>query len=306
MLENLEIINIPAPYKQDFYIERSPHLFVLKTCQRTLLIGLKESFFHFDHDGEKITGEQAYIYLLEIICGLKSRLVGENEIVNQFKLAYQDFMNQEIRHTGIVKLLEKLFQDAKDIRSKFLIGIGQKSYASIARRKLIRESHANEVLILGSGILAEDMINQLKKKAKVYISGRNTDKVKLLSLKHDLGVIDWKSPTLFTRFDHIVNTIGTDEKLFGEAFFYQWYKHTHDNRLFIDLGSPSILDTTFSKAQGVLRLNDIFEEGAVKDEQKLEKIKEARLYIEDIVEKRRPLFNRSQSAVSGINIVETV
>lgn len=303
MLENLEIINISAPLNQDFYIERSRNLFVLKTCQRTLLIGAKESFLHFHHDGEKITGEQAYIYLLEIICGLKSRLVGENEIVNQFKVAYQDFMNQETRNSSIVKLLEKLFQDAKDIRSKFLIGIGQKSYASIARRKLIRDHHAEEVLILGSGILAEDMINQLKKKARVYISGRNADKVKLLSLKHDLGIIDWQSPTLFTRFHHIVNSIGTEEKLFGEAFFYQWFKMTSDNRLFIDLGSPSSIETSFARSQGVLRLNDIFEEGAVKDEQKLEKIREARVYIEGVVEKRRPLFN---SARSGQSLVETV
>lgn len=303
MLKNLEIINIPAPMNQDFYIERSSNIFVLKTCQRTLLIGPKESFYHFNHDGEKITGEQAYIYLLEIICGLKSRLVGENEIVNQFKVAYQDFMNQETRHSGIVKLLEKLFQDAKDIRSKFLIGISQKSYASIARRTLIREHHAEEVLILGSGILAEDMINQLKKKSKVFISGRNTDKVKLLSLKHDIGVIDWKSPTLFTRFNHIVNSIGCEEKLFGEAFFYQWFKNTEENRVYIDLGSPSSIETTFGKSQGVLRLNDIFEEGAIKDEQKLEKIREARVYIEGVVQKRRTLF---KSAHSGHPLVETV
>lgn len=304
MLQNLEVINIPAPLNQDFYIERSSNVFVLKTCQRTLLIGPKESFFHFNHEGEKINGEQAYIYLLEIICGLKSRLVGENEIVNQFKLSYQDFMNQETRHSGIVKLLEKLFQDAKDIRSKYLIGISQKSYASIARRTLIRDHRAQEVLILGSGILAEDMINQLKKKSKVFISGRNTDKVRLLSLKHEIEIVDWKTKSLFTNFHHIVNSIGCENKIFTEAFFYQWFKNTADNRLFIDLGSPSAIETSFTKDQAVLRLNDIFEEGAVKDEQKLEKIREARIYIEGVVEKRRHLF--LSTSRPGLPLVKTI
>ncbi len=293
MINELYVTNIPAHLSQNLQIEANGSTFVLRTCQRTLIIST-ESTEAILPNAELFKHDEAYLYLLETICGLKSRLVGENEIVNQFKEAYQSFMQFEDKSTALIQILEKLFQDAKSIRTKYLIGIGQKSYASISRRHLISLQQAHTVLILGSGVLAEDMINQLKKKAKVMITGRNLDRVATLALKHNLEVVDWNNKEAFKTFDHIVNTIGTTEVLFSEIFFYDWYSWTSENRLFIDLGSPSCLSTSFTREQGVLRLEDIFAEGAIRDEEKLLKIREARKFMDVIVEKRRETFMNKQ------------
>jgi glutamyl-tRNA reductase len=292
MLNNLYITNIPAHLSHSLDVSYPNSAFVLKTCQRTLFIQEKAPV-QIEH-AEYFHGLEGYLYLLETICGLKSRLVGENDIVNQFKEAYHAYMGQDQKCSLVIQVLEKLFQDAKDIRTKHLIGIGQKSYATIARRQLIGQKKANTVLITGSGLLAEDMINQLKKKCQVMITGRNKDKVEALALKHGLEIVDWKNKDAFKIFPHIVNTIGTTEILFSEKFFYDWFSSTSESRLFIDLGSPSALATTFNKDQGVLRLEDIFEEGAIRDEEKLAKIRDARNYIDVVVNKRSETFSQKK------------
>lgn len=289
MLDQLIVVNTPAHLCAKLNHKLSKNIFLLKTCQRELAI-INETTPTIPEGAEIFSGDNAYYFLLEVICGLKSRLVGENEIVNQFKDAYQAYMKLEEKNSFIVRILEKLFQDAKDIRTKYLIGLSQKTYASIARRKLVSENKATKVLILGSGLLAEDMINQLKKKADIVISGRNVARVEELATKHNLKVIPWKQFDLYEQCDHIVNTIGCEHKIFMEVFFYNWYSKTLNNRLFIDLGSPSTISTTFGVDQGVLRLENIFEEGAIKDEQKLEKIKEARNYMDEIIFKRKQTF----------------
>jgi glutamyl-tRNA reductase len=84
--------------------------FTLKTSQRTLFVQ-ENSSVQFEH-AEYFHGLEAYLYLLETICGLKSRLVGENDIVNQFKEAYQSYMSSDEKSSLVIQILEKLFQDA--------------------------------------------------------------------------------------------------------------------------------------------------------------------------------------------------
>src|SRR5690606_16003183 len=115
--------------------------------------------------------------LLEIICGLKSKLLGENEIVGQFKASYHNYASTKNKSTELLRIIEKLFKDAKEIRTDYLLGLCQKTYSSIARKHIVSINKADHVLILGSGQLAEDLINQFKKKVTVFISARNTQKV---------------------------------------------------------------------------------------------------------------------------------
>src|SRR5690606_32390758 len=114
--------------------------FVLRTCQRTLVLAYDRSPFEdrapVPHT--LLSGSDAYLFLLETICGLKSKLIGENEIVGQFKEAYKMYAQSTLKDTRLLAILEKLFKDAKDIRTQYLIGISQKTYASLTRKHLIQ------------------------------------------------------------------------------------------------------------------------------------------------------------------------
>jgi glutamyl-tRNA reductase len=278
-----------------------PSTFVLATCQRTMVLAFDRYPFANNDlpDHELHSGEAAYLYLLETICGLKSKLIGENEIVGQFKEAYKIYAASTLKDTKLLTILEKLFQDAKDIRTQYLIGISQKTYASLTRKHLIQKARAPHILILGSGQLAEDLINQFKKKARVTICARNEARVSLLAASHDIEVLPWENRQEMINWPFIANTIGCSKTIWSETFFSSW-KETNQERLFVDLGSPSAIATSLSLKEGVVRLSDIFKEGAIVEGQKQRQIDEARAAMLSITHKRKSLLEAKLTRTSSV------
>jgi glutamyl-tRNA reductase len=134
MIQNLTVINLKAnsatsPSRGD--------VFILKTCQRTLILGIGEApFLHLRKNALKedvitdiFEGINAYTFLLETICGLRSEVLAEYEVVSQFKDAYQEFLKLPERHNHLIQVLEKLFSDNKKVRTDHLTEIGQLTYA---------------------------------------------------------------------------------------------------------------------------------------------------------------------------------
>jgi glutamyl-tRNA reductase len=219
MLTSLKLWNFSSGTLQDE--ELSSNTFVLRTCQRTLVLAYDVHPFLKDElpKHELFVGQDAYLFLLETICGLKSKLIGENEIVGQFKDAYKIYASSTLKDTKLLLILEKLFKDAKDIRTQYLIGISQKTYASLTRRHLVQRAKASHIVVVGSGAMAEDLINQFKKKAQVSICARNTEKVQELAKTHNLNIIPWEDRHTLSEMPFIANTVGTDVILFDEVFF---------------------------------------------------------------------------------------
>jgi glutamyl-tRNA reductase len=275
--------------------------FVLKTCQRTLVVSVGTVI---DTSSSKaMQGKEAYIFLLEIICGLQSKLVGENEIVGQFKIAYKEYAASKYKCNKVLLILEKLFKDSKEIRTNYLLGLSQKTYSSITRKHIVNKKKAESVLILGSGQLAEDLINQFKKKIKVYISGRNTERINLLAQQHGVQIVPWKAFNTYAEFPFIANSIGCANNKFIKAEFFNAWKSQHCKKLFIDLGSPSVIETELCIDNDVMRLREIFAEGAVHEDHKLKQIESAKLAMNDIVLKRylnlkKKLKNKKQYSES--------
>jgi glutamyl-tRNA reductase len=296
MLDQLVLNNFYSGFDHNEFAQNED--FTLATCQRTLILTLSNNPYKDlkDVEGHKcLIGLEAYSYLLETICGLKSKLVGENEIVGQFKTAYKDYVSLEKskRCSKLLTIIEKLFKDAKKIRTEYLLGLTQKTYSSIARKHIVNKHKADSVLILGSGQLAEDLINQFKKKTNVFISGRNTEKVKQLARLHNVEIVPWGYHGSLLKFPYIANSIGFNGVLFNEDFFADWYSR-HDKKLFVDLGSPSAVDTKFSYLDGVMKLDDVFKEGAVHETQKLDQIEKARMAMKSIAIKRLDVFKEKK------------
>jgi glutamyl-tRNA reductase len=290
MLTSLKLWNFSSGTLQDE--ELMSNAFVLRTCQRTLVLAYDIYPFHHDElpVHTLVSGQDAYLFLLETICGLKSKLIGENEIVGQFKEAYKIYASSTLKDTKLLMILEKLFKDAKDIRTQYLIGISQKTYASLTRRHLIQKAKADHVVVIGSGALAEDLINQFKKKAQVSICARNTAKVQELAKLHNLTVIPWDERASLVKFPFIANTVGTNNTLFDESFFTAWQQQ--EKHLFVDLGSPSCIQTELTLSEGVVRLDDILDEGAIVEGQKEIQIALAKAAMISLAMKRQTLFQQ--------------
>lgn len=289
MIDELRLLHFSADAQLG---PQSSDLFVLRTCQRTLVLGFAnrpEQIIDETDPVEDLKGSQAYSFLLETICGLKSQILGEYEIVSQFKQAYSEYTALEGRTTAIMQVLEKLFQDAKTVRSGHLLEIGSHTYSGLARKILLRHNpeQKGRVLIMGSGKLAEDTLKLLTRKFDVYLSARNFERVALLHDAYGIRPVEWFSSSLYREFPLVVNTIGPGQTLYQEDFFEAWHaRHEIEKRAFVDLGSPCAIETQLASDHGVYRLDDVFKLQEELDMQKRIKLAQAQAAIETIVDQR--------------------
>jgi glutamyl-tRNA reductase len=96
--------------------------------------------------------EAAYTHLLEVVCGLHSPIVGETEVLHQFKVFTETL---PVERVALRDLCTRLLADARTIRAKHLIGLGSRSYGSAVRRH-VRDHE--RVAMIGTGVLAQEVV----------------------------------------------------------------------------------------------------------------------------------------------------
>jgi glutamyl-tRNA reductase len=120
---------------------------------------------------EIFRGQQAYAFLLEVICGLNSPIVGETAVMGQFK---EFLLNAKFPKTSwgnfLRQLATNLMIDAKRVRHNHLQGIGSQSYGSLVRQHV---KGLPAVAVLGSGKLAREILPWLIGKTKVRVFYRS-------------------------------------------------------------------------------------------------------------------------------------
>ena len=133
--------------------------FHLETCQRWLWISHLPSFQNpHPYKGEVLQGYEAYLFLLRLACGLESEILGEADVFGQLKDAWR-----RVRFTGTTTSIElgpwmqRVFEDTKEIRSRFLQNIGSDSYGRLVRRLLKDHGRAGPVLLVGAGQIAHSI-----------------------------------------------------------------------------------------------------------------------------------------------------
>jgi len=138
---------------------------------------------------EVFRGQQAYRFLLEVICGLNSPIVGETAVMGQFKEFLQNarFPNSSCGNF-LRQLATNLMIDAKRVRTRHLQGIGSQSYGSLVRQHI---KGTSEVAVLGSGKLAREILPWLIGKTKVRVFCRNLERAN--SLREEFPEIELAS-----------------------------------------------------------------------------------------------------------------
>ncbi|MDC1174782.1 hypothetical protein OAT67_05285 [Bacteriovoracaceae bacterium] len=289
MLESLTVVNLPVNSSIPF-VPRGD-VFLLKTCQRVIIVGMDKAPLSYvkgptTQKVDIMARDAGYHFLLETICGLKSKIQGEYEIVSQFKQAYHEFTSNDQINGRVLRVLEKLFKDAKEIRRNHLQEIGLLTYAGIVR-KLISQKYkkGKKILILGSGQMAEDIIKITHRKFDFTICARNTSRVKELSTHFALDIKDWKDHQNIHDFDVVINTIGCESFQIADEIIHSW-KDNHDETYAICLGEPSAFSESFNLAHNIVKLNEIFAHGQEMSQIYKQKIHFAKQNIQKIVEKR--------------------
>ncbi|MFM8387453.1 MAG: hypothetical protein ACKOCB_11645 [Planctomycetia bacterium] len=140
----LAILHVPKGAPPPAHAVPAP---CFETCQRRIWIGLDGSL-----PCSTQQGEDAYALLLEVVCGLHSRVLAETEVQGQFR----DFSRA---HRSLEPFASWLLEDAKAIRTQVLAGVGGHSYAGVVRRWC---GPGREILVLGRGQLARKVATGLQ------------------------------------------------------------------------------------------------------------------------------------------------
>lgn len=146
---------------------------VWKTCLRQIAFIPAGEAVPFEEGDELFSGKDAFAFILEIICGLQSPIVGETQIFGQFKafvgtaLEAQNHLTLQLRG-----FFQSLIQMAKSLRAEHLVGLGSQGYGSLVR-KLSKNDTA--VSFLGSGQLVEEVLPWVAKEKSLQVICRRPE-----------------------------------------------------------------------------------------------------------------------------------
>lgn len=175
--------------------------FILNTCNRTEIYGIgkvdkvieayKEVLGEQDNIPQSInrkTGRDAIGHIIKVACGLDSQVIGDLEILGQFKSAFNFSKQNNVSNGYMERLVNTAIQAAKETRSKTKISSGtvSLSYAAIKYIKRQVQTHNINILVVGTGDFGKRIANNIKDylpNATLTLSNRTASKAEELALK---------------------------------------------------------------------------------------------------------------------------
>ena len=163
---------------------------VWRTCLREVAF-VEDS--ETPRDATLVRDGEAYALLVEIVCGLRSPIMGETEVQAQFKAFLTSLTGTP--HYDLIGLGQRVLADAKMIRHRYLQGLGVHSYGQLAVSRLPNEGH---VALVGHGALALEVRQALGAARSVDVWTRRevSEPARLLSAARSCGVVSFDRTTL--------------------------------------------------------------------------------------------------------------
>jgi len=121
---------------------------------------------------EVLKGQDAYLFLLRVACGLESEIQGETDIFGQLKTAWK--ANERNAEPGLGSWMQRVFEDTKEIRSRYLQNLGGASYGTLVRKILKDTLVEGPILIAGAGQIARSVAPFLLEQ-EIWITNRSAE-----------------------------------------------------------------------------------------------------------------------------------
>ena len=183
MLDQLAIVNLRQDARENFPVALNG--LEWKTClRRVLFLNRDENNALIEAAGKQQQAVEIYErddaprFLLEVICGLNSPLVGETAVMGQFRefLSQAKFPDSSWGNF-LRQLISNLLVDAKRVRHDHLQGLGSQTYGSMVRQQV---RGLPMVSVIGAGQLAREILPWLIGKTKVRVYYRSWEHAKEL------------------------------------------------------------------------------------------------------------------------------
>jgi glutamyl-tRNA reductase len=251
---------------------------VLSTCNRTEIYyshasdlsielvkligierGLSDAISYLDYFQILNEEKEAVSHLFRVSMGLEAQVVGDIQISNQVKRAYQTAADLELAGPFLHRLMHTIFFTNKRVvqETAFRDGAASLSYATIELiESLTQNIFQPRVLVIGLGEIGEDVAKNMVHlpTAQIKITNRTLSKAEEIGLPLGFEVIPFEScRAAMEEADVIVCSVRMQEpfisKQLVESFKIQSFK------VFIDLSVPRSIETSLEDLAGVVLYN---------------------------------------------------
>ena len=210
----------------------------------------KDNFYFLDrHD--------ALVHMCKVASGIDSQVLGEQEILGQFKKALKIAQELKIVNGKLLTLSNKVLEISKKARTKTDIGLNSLSVSGLAYKlvkNIFEEPKDQNILIVGAGSLAHSVMENLFKNGINKIKSVNRS-VKKIKLDNDYEVISSSLESLHDELefaDIVIASSATELPLIGKgAVENALKKRKYKPMLLIDLGVPRNIEDETRKIEQV-------------------------------------------------------
>lgn len=251
---------------------------ILSTCNRTevyyqsgenksteiiRLIGLENDVDNIGQYEKYFTDlddhQQTVQHLFNVAIGLEAQVVGDLQISNQVKRAYQSSADAGLAGPFLHRLMHTIFFTNKKViqETSFRDGAASVSYVTAEMVKDLASEIINPtVLVLGLGEIGEDVCRNLMDAGfeHIYITNRTAHKAKQLAAECGFGTIPFnEAVSKLNQADVIISSIAKEEPFITaqmvENLNILGYKY------FFDLSVPRSIEDEVDNVAGALLYN---------------------------------------------------
>jgi glutamyl-tRNA reductase len=274
-LDDLAIERLLLKLKEFFSVADA---LILSTCNRTEVYyshesdlsvelikligierGLPDAISYLDYFQVLNNEQEAVTHLFRVSMGLEAQVVGDIQISNQVKRAYQTAADLELAGPFLHRLMHTIFFTNKRVvqETAFRDGAASLSYATIELiESLTQNIFQPRILLIGVGEIGEDVAKNMVHlpTAQIKISNRTLAKAEEIGLPLGFEVIPFESCLrAIEEADVVVCSIRMPEPFITKAMLES--VNIPSYKVLIDLSVPRSIETIVEELPGVVLYN---------------------------------------------------
>ncbi|AWW29924.1 glutamyl-tRNA reductase [Echinicola strongylocentroti] len=203
--------------------------------------------------------KEAIEHLFKVSMGLEAQVVGDMQISNQVKRAYQASADLEMAGPFLHRLMHTIFFTNKRVvqETAFRDGAASVSYAAVELIEGLTSNTINpRILLLGLGEIGEDVAKNMVYLPNAQVTLTNRTHEKAIQMGAELGfkVVPFeKALEAMQEADVVVSSISASKPFITKSLVKEFDIKSY--KLFVDLSVPRSIETTLEDVPGVLLYN---------------------------------------------------
>ncbi len=221
--------------------------------------GLEDAVSYIDYFRVFQDDKTAIKHLFRVAMGLEAQVIGDMQISNQVKRAYQASADMDMAGPFLHRLMHTIFFCNKKVvqETAFRDGAASVSYAAVELiEELTSNTHKPRILLIGLGEIGEDVAKNMVHlpEAEIKVANRTFSKAQELAITYGFEAIPFEHCfEAMKEVDVIVSSV-----MKSAPFITKGLVQTFDiksYKLFVDLSVPRSIDTAIEDIPGVLLYN---------------------------------------------------